>query len=125
MKKSSEVLLVAVALAASFIVPSLEAGEAAAKRAARRGAIAAELGLTDEQKSSLQALRQQERESLQALKADTALSAEEKRAKVQEIRQGFRGQAQGVFTPDQQARLKEHRASHPGSRPVGQRHRKG
>ncbi len=125
MKKSSEVLLIAVILAAAIIIPSLKAGEAASGKPGRRAAIATELGLTDGQKSGLQALRLQEREALQALKADTALSAEEKRAKLQEIRQGFRSQAQSVFTPEQRARIEEHRANRASARPDGPRHRKG
>ncbi len=125
MKKSSEVLLVAAVLLAAALIPSLNAGEAGPDRADRRAALSAELGLTGDQKASLQALRGQERAALAALKADTSLGADEKRAQARAIREGFRRQAESVFTAEQQAKLQERRANHPGGRPSGKRPRKG
>lgn len=109
MKQSSEILLVVALLAASFVLPSLEAGDAA-EPAERRAAFAAELGLSADQQSALQTLREQERAAYQALKADPALSPEQKRDQARVLRQQFSTQRSALLTDAQKAQLKEKRA---------------
>lgn len=122
MKRSSEILLVAALVAASFIIPSLQAGDS--DPADRRAAFAAELGLSADQQASLDAIRTQERSALEALKADTSLSAEQKREQLRTLREQFSGQRRQILTADQQAKLQEKRAAggkHPGGKPAGGR----
>lgn len=118
MKRSSEVILVAALLAASFVIPSLQADASADDR---RGALAAELGLTPEQQASLDSIRSQEKAALEALKADTALAPEEKREKMRTLRESFSGQRRQVLTAEQQAKLKEKRGERAAGKPQGRK----
>lgn len=118
MKKSSEIIFLAVALAAAFITPNLfadetAAGPAAGRRKEIRQEVAAKLDLTDAQKASMQSIAEKQRAELQALKADTGLSKEQKREKAKEIMQKYRAERQAVLTPEQQAKMDELQASHP------------
>jgi Spy/CpxP family protein refolding chaperone len=60
------------------------------------------LNLTDEQRASLQAVRQIQWEQINAVRNDRTLSPEEKRARIEAIRQGSRQQLYGLLTPEQQ-----------------------
>lgn len=120
MKRSSEIILVAALLAASFLVTSLRAGESGP--ADRLAALAAELGLTPEQKSALQAIREQERSALRSLREDTSLSREQKRERARAIHREHSAQRRDVLTADQRAQLKEKRAERgPGGRKHGRK----
>ncbi|HYC72953.1 MAG TPA: hypothetical protein VEB66_17205 [Opitutaceae bacterium] len=118
MKRSSEVILVAALLAASFVIPNLRAGDS--DPAERRAALAAELGLSAEQQASLDAIRAHERAALEQLKSDTTLSPEQKRGQLRAIRHDHAGQRRGVLTADQQAKLEEKRGKH-GGRKAGRK----
>jgi len=63
--------------------------------------VAQELNLTDEQKSKVQAVFQQERQKLQALRADTSLTPDQRRAKVKEIRDEIGTKMKGILTTEQ------------------------
>ncbi len=69
--------------------------------------IAAELGLTDDQKAKWKGLMDQERAEMEALRADTSVAKEDKRAKGGEIRKKYRDLRNAVLTPDQLAKQKE------------------
>lgn len=126
MKQSSEILLVVALLAASFVLPSLEAGDAA-EPAERRAAFAAELGLSADQQSALQALREQERAAYQSLKADTSLTPEQKRDQARTLRQQFHSQRGALLTDAQKTQLKEKRAERisRGEKPGHKRGKRG
>jgi Spy/CpxP family protein refolding chaperone len=76
----------------------------------RMGFMARELNLTDAQKAQLKPMFQQQREQMQALKADTSLTQDQKREKAQQIRAEGRKQFLSVLTPEQQQKLKDMRA---------------
>lgn len=78
----------------------------------RMGFMARELNLTDAQKSQLKPMFQQQREKMQALKADTSLTQEQKKEKFQQIRAEGRQQFLGVLTPEQQQKLQAMRSRH-------------
>lgn len=118
MKRSSEIILVAALLAASFVIPSLQADASAADR---RTALVEALGLTAEQQVSLDSIRSQEKAALEALKADTSLSPEQKREKMHTLRASFAGQRRQVLTADQQAKLKEKRLERAGGKHEGRK----
>ena len=67
--------------------------------------IAEKLGLTDEQKSKLDGLRQAQRTALDAVAADKSLSDAERRAKVRGIFASHREQMKAVLTPEQQKQM--------------------
>src|SRR5579885_838453 len=74
-------------------------------RRGRRGAgferMAQALNLTDEQKSQIQPILQQQRQKLEALRNDNSLSQEQKREQFQQIREQTRSQINAILTPDQ------------------------
>ena len=88
--------------------------------------IAADLGLTDDQKAKWKGLIDQERGEMEALRADTSVAKEDKRAKGGEIRKKYRDLRNAVLTPEQLAKQKElmekRRAEHAehGDKPADQ-----
>lgn len=108
-------LLLTLALAAT---PALRAADAPAdkpehKREHRPGArmehMAKELGLTADQEAKWKAISQQEKTALKALREDTSVAKEDKRAKAREINQGFANQRRAVLTADQAKKFDEQR----------------
>jgi Spy/CpxP family protein refolding chaperone len=81
----------------------------AQRRAKLRHRAIARLDLTDAQKQQLKAQRMETRAQLQALRSDTTLSKEQKRAKVRELVAGERTHFRSVLTADQQAQLDQMR----------------
>lgn len=79
------------------------------RRAMIRAHAAQRLGLTEEQKTQLKAVRQQTRGAVQAIRSDASLTPEQKRAKVRETLQGAQGQFRQALTPDQQQQLQKMR----------------
>jgi Spy/CpxP family protein refolding chaperone len=118
------VLTLAALLAA---VPSIVRADEAAPEARRErmqeGAqrMADELGLTADQREKWKSYTAQERAELAALKADTTVAKESRRAKAGEIHQKFRDLRQGVLTPEQRVkadqmreRMEKYRGEHVG-----------
>ena len=71
---------------------------------------AKELGLTADQEAKWKAIGEQERTALKALRDDTSVAKEDKRAKMQELNKGFADQRRAVLTPDQATKFDEMRA---------------
>lgn len=85
-------------------------------RAGRRaGFDLPDLNLTADQKTKLKALHESERQQIEAVRNDAALSPEEKRAKIRSISQATRPQLQAVLTPEQQQLLQGARQGGRGS----------
>jgi Spy/CpxP family protein refolding chaperone len=74
-----------------------------------RARIAHRLDLTDAQKQQLKAKRAETKSALQALRADTSLTKEQKHAKARELIASTRGNLRSVLTPDQQTKLDQMR----------------
>lgn len=70
------------------------------------------LGLTADQKSQIKQVRQDEKQQIQAVKADNSLSKDQKKAKIQDIRQNSTSKINGLLTPEQQQKFAQRRASH-------------
>ena len=66
-----------------------------------------ELNLTADQQTKGEAILKQSAEARKALWDDTALSEEDKRAKMKELRKSMEDQIHALLTPDQMAKLKE------------------
>ncbi len=81
--------------------------------------IAEKLGLTDEQKSKLDGLRQAQRTALDAVAADKSLSDDERRAKVRGIFESNREQMKAVLTPEQREKAAMARKQFMGDRGPG------
>jgi periplasmic protein CpxP/Spy len=75
-------------------------------------AMSKNLNLTDEQKSKLQPLFEDQRKQVQSVMQDSSLTQEQKRAKVEEIRKATHQQVMSVLTPEQQNQMKQMRGKH-------------
>ena len=83
--------------------------------------IAQELNLTPEQKTDLKSIRDNEKQQAEAIKNDSSLTADQKKAKLKDLRKSSHQEMMAKLTPDQQKKFKE---MHKGRR--GHRHgRKG
>lgn len=94
----------ALAIAVLLLVSSAEAAivQDQAQRRQERRAAAGNLGLTDEQRASLETIRRSESEQIRTIRSDASLSNEEKRSRIREIQQSSRQQSMAVLTPEQQ-----------------------
>ena len=72
---------------------------------AKMGVIADRLGLTADQRTKLKAIRTQTASSVQAIRANSALTAEQKQAQVAAARMGAKTQMKAVLTDEQLGKL--------------------
>ncbi|HEY2547884.1 MAG TPA: Spy/CpxP family protein refolding chaperone [Candidatus Acidoferrum sp.] len=74
------------------------------------------LNLTDDQKAQMKKIHESTKAQLDAVKNDGSLTADQKAAKIHELRQGAREQMVKLLTPDQRQQMKANeralRASH-------------
>ena len=82
-------------------------GAAANKTDAHLQMLTEKLNLTDEQRTKLKPILQDQSQQQKAVHDDTSLSPEQKTAKMKAIHGSFRDQINAVLTPEQQAKLKE------------------
>lgn len=113
MKRSNEILVVAVALAAAVFVPNVNAaqekgpkgdgrrGDPAAMQERRAQHMAEALGLSADQQAKIKAIHEQERAQIEALRADQSLSREQKMEKRKALRESTVQQVDAVLTPEQ------------------------
>ena len=81
--------------------------------------LAKQLDLTDAQKPKVEAIRKNATEKGRALREDTSLTPEEKRAKAKAIREDTATQMKGVLTPEQFAKWQEMSKRGPRMHPPG------
>ncbi len=116
MNRKNSVLALMLALMIALTAPRLLAQaaqtgpssvdpETRAKIQARLQQISTELNLTDDQKTQLKPILQSEFQQLKAVKDDTSMSADQKKAKAQEIHASAKSQMANILTPDQQKKL--------------------
>jgi Spy/CpxP family protein refolding chaperone len=67
------------------------------------------LNLTPEQKADLKSIRDNEKQQAQAIKNDSSLTADQKKAKLKELRKDGHQQMMAKLTPEQQQKFKEMR----------------
>ena len=67
------------------------------------------LNLSEQQKSQLQPVFQSTRQQMQALRSDTSLTPEQRREKMQQIRQNQMAQMKSILTPEQQQQMQQRR----------------
>lgn len=96
-------------------LPATPAGKHHEQRGEMRGdfmAMVKELNLTADQQTQIDAIRSQGRESMKALRNDTSLSQEQKKAKGRELLQASEGEIRDVLTPEQKVKARELRQKH-------------
>lgn len=74
------------------------------------------LNLTPEQKTDLKSIRDNEKQQAQAIKNDSSLTADQKKAKLKDLRKDSHQQMMAKLTPDQQQKFKEMRKENRGHR---------
>lgn len=82
-------------------------GAAANSPEARLQMLSEKLNLTDDQKTKLKPILQDQAQQFKAVHDDTSLTDEQRAAKKKSIRQSTQEQINAVLTPEQQAKLKE------------------
>ena len=122
-------LLAATGVAAqnpdSSTPPPPPAGEKGIQeRHAHMEEMAKALGLTDAQKDQMKQIHQDEKAKLDALRADTSLTQDQRRAQFKSIRQETHQKMTSLLTPEQQEKMKKFHAEHKGKMggPGGHRH---
>jgi Spy/CpxP family protein refolding chaperone len=94
-----------------------------------------ELGLTDDQSEKMKAIHQDSEAQLKALRENTALSPEEKKAAFKQIHEATKAKVYAILTPEQAAKfdkmregakkhMKERRAGKDGEEGPGEKHGK-
>ena len=68
------------------------------------------LGLSEEQRSQVATLEQQQRTEMQAVRDNTSLSKEERKAQMDQIRSKYAAQREALLTPEQKAKSEELKA---------------
>jgi len=76
----------------------------------RMAELSERLNLTDEQKDAIRPVIEKEIKDIQALRADSAISKEEKIEKMKAVRQATQEEIKKVLTPEQQGKLTEAKA---------------
>lgn len=66
----------------------------------------ASLNLSDDQKAQVSKIRADEKSQITATKTDSTLSADQKQAKIREIRMATHKQIRAVLTPEQRSQMK-------------------
>ena len=74
------------------------------------------LNLTPEQKADLKGIRDNARQQAQAIKNDSSLTPDQKKAKLKDLRKSSHQQMMAKLTPEQQQKFKEMRKEHRGHR---------
>ena len=91
------------------------------KRGERGEKFAKELNLTPEQQADLKSIRENMKQQAQAIKNDSSLTADQKKAKFKELHKSSREQMMAKLTPDQQAKFKEMKKEHRGNHRHGRK----
>lgn len=85
-------------------------GQGGGDRAQRMEQMLASLNLTADQAQKVQAVMEAQRPAMEALRNDTSLSREQRREKMQALRQGMDTQLSAIMTPEQKAKWDQERA---------------
>jgi Spy/CpxP family protein refolding chaperone len=80
------------------------------------------LNLTDDQKKQIKQFHQDAKAQAAAIKKDQTLSADQRKAKLQELHQSTQDKVASVLTPEQKQKWDEMRANHKGKH---HHHKKG
>jgi Spy/CpxP family protein refolding chaperone len=65
------------------------------------------LNLTDDQKAKLKPILQDQMQQMKAVREDSSLSEDQRRAKMKSIHESLHDQINAVLTPEQQAKFKQ------------------
>lgn len=118
MKKNAISLVAALAVGSFLACTTIaKAQDTNTQRTGRRGAsveqrvdrLSTELNLTDEQKTKVTALFQDQAKQMRAMRQDTSLSREDRRAKMRTMREDTDKKMKTILTPDQEKKWQQMR----------------
>ena len=94
---------------------SSTAAQTQSKERGERGEkFAQKLNLTPDQQAEIKSIRENMKQQAQAIKNDSSLTADQKKAKFKELRKSTHEQMMAKLNPDQQAKFKEMQKEHRG-----------
>ena len=112
-------ILVLLAAGLTFVQPSLESQAPTPDKHAgmhheesadqHLQMLSEKLNLTDDQKAKLKPILQDQIQQMKAVREDSSLSQEQKRAKMKSIHESSHDQINAVLTPEQQAKFEQMR----------------
>jgi Spy/CpxP family protein refolding chaperone len=92
--------------------PDSNQGQAMHEKRGEHNAMMANLNLTDDQKAQIKQIHEGTRSKVEAVNNDSSLSADQKEAKVRDIRRDTHEQVKKVLTPDQRKQFEENMREH-------------
>jgi Spy/CpxP family protein refolding chaperone len=96
--------------------PGSTQGQAMHEKHGDHNAMMANLNLTDDQKAQIKQIHEGMRSKVEAVNNDSSLSADQKQAKIQDLRRDTHEQVKKVLTPDQRKQFEENMREHRDSK---------
>jgi len=96
--------------------PDSTQGQAMRGNHGDQNAMMANLNLTDDQKAQIKQIHEGMRSKVEAVKNDSSLSAEQKEAKIRDLRRDTHEQVKKVLTPEQRKQFEENMREHRDSK---------
>jgi Spy/CpxP family protein refolding chaperone len=93
-----------------------DAGQTQATPAQQNRPARPDLNLSDDQKAQMKKIHEGAKSQIEAINNDTALSSDQKQAKIQAVRRGTHKQTEAILTPEQRQTMKAWRQSHRGEK---------
>ena len=92
--------------------PDSTQGQAMHEKRGDHDAMMANLNLTDDQKAQIKQIHEGMRSKVEAVNNDSSLSADQKQAKIQDLRRDTHEQVKKVLTPEQRKQFEENMREH-------------
>jgi Spy/CpxP family protein refolding chaperone len=92
--------------------PDSSQGQAMHEKHGDHNAMMANLNLTDDQKAQIKQIHEGMRSKVEAVHNDSSLSADQKEAKVRDLRRDTHEQVKKILTPDQRKQFEENMREH-------------
>jgi Spy/CpxP family protein refolding chaperone len=92
--------------------PDSNQGQAMHEKRGDHNAMMANLNLTEDQKSQIKQIHEGTRSKVEAVNNDSSLSADQKEAKIRDIRHDTHEQVKKVLTPEQRKQFEENMREH-------------
>ena len=99
------------AQSASPAAPADQSQAAPTQSAGHKHGQMARLNLTDDQKAQMKQIHKTAKSQVEAVNSDSSLSADQKQAKIHQIRRGARVEMVKMLTPEQREQMKARRAA--------------
>ena len=101
-----KILSVALAFMLFTVAAQAQTRDTVRKHKGNREMAVSQLNLSEDQKAKLKAIRENQRNEMKSLK-DASLSAEQQKARREELHKKYNEQVQSVYTPAQKAQLEQ------------------